>query len=69
LLRRGQQFANMSLSARMQIAELGHSFIQEGNTVLVHGASRVVTTLILRAAKSLHFNIIITEGRVGDEQK
>lgn len=66
LLRRGQRFANMSRSARVQIAEAGHSFIQEGYTILVHGLSRVVTALILKAAESKHFNVIITEGRPGE---
>jgi len=53
----------MSMSARAQIAEFGHSFIQDGCTVLVHGISRVVTTLLLRAAQSRQFNLIVTEGR------
>jgi translation initiation factor eIF-2B subunit alpha len=63
LLRRGEKFANMSLLARTQIAEVGHSFIQDGNTVLIHGVSRVVTTVILKAAESRSFRLIVTEGR------
>lgn len=56
----------MSLSARTQIAEVGQSFIQDGCTVLIHGMSRVVTTLILKAAEAhKYFNIIVTEGRPG----
>ncbi len=66
LLRRGAQFADISLSARAHIAEIGHSFIQEGNTVLIHGISRVVTTLLLLAARNTHFNVIATEGRPGN---
>lgn len=68
VLRRGQRFATMSLSARNQIAEFGHSFIQEGCTVLVHGNSRVVSTLLLKAAEVTQFSVIITEGRPGDIQ-
>eukprot|EP00428_Durinskia_dybowskii_P066310 CAMPEP_0170383446 /NCGR_PEP_ID=MMETSP0117_2-20130122/15479_1 /TAXON_ID=400756 /ORGANISM="Durinskia baltica, Strain CSIRO CS-38" /LENGTH=336 /DNA_ID=CAMNT_0010639149 /DNA_START=144 /DNA_END=1154 /DNA_ORIENTATION=- len=63
LLRRGERFADMSLNARVKIAELGHSFIQDDCTLLVHGVSRVVTGLILKAAESKHFNLIITESR------
>lgn len=63
LLRRAEKFANMSRCARSQIAEFGHSFIQDGCTVLVHGISRVVNTLLIKAAQSIQFNLIITEGR------
>mmetsp|Transcript_35873 Transcript_35873/g.33973 ORF Transcript_35873/g.33973 Transcript_35873/m.33973 type:complete len:346 (-) Transcript_35873:87-1124(-) len=63
LLRRGQMFANMSQSSRLHIAEIGHSFVQDGSTVLVHGNSRVVAALLLKAAESKQFNVMITEGR------
>lgn len=63
LLNRGQAFTGMSLSARSHIAEIGHSFVQDNCTVLIHGYSRVVTALLLEAAKSKQFNIIVTEGR------
>jgi translation initiation factor eIF-2B subunit alpha len=53
----------MSLHARSKIAEMGHSFIQDDCTLLVHGLSRVVTGLILKAAESKHFNLIVTEAR------
>jgi hypothetical protein len=54
----------MSLSARNHIAEVGHSFIQDGHTVLIHGLSRVATALILKAAEmNTYFNLVITEGR------
>lgn len=62
-MRRGEQFAGMSLSSRAMIAELGHSFIQDNCTVLIHGASRVVNALVMKAAESKHFNIIVTESR------
>ncbi len=64
ILRRGERFAGMSLAARAHIAEVGHSFIQEGNTVLIHGLSRVATEIILKAAEmNTSFNLIVTEGR------
>lgn len=63
LLRRGKNLAGMSLSARAKIADWGHSFIADESTVLVHGSSRVVTSLILRAAQTKAFNIIMTEGK------
>jgi translation initiation factor eIF-2B subunit alpha len=54
----------MSLLARQHIAEVGHSFIQDSNTVLIHGLSRVATALVLRAVEAnTYFNLIITEGR------
>jgi translation initiation factor eIF-2B subunit alpha len=66
LLRRGQMFAGMSLSSRVHIAEIGHSFVQDGYTVLVHGSSRVVTALLLKAAETKQFNVMMTEGRPND---
>lgn len=53
----------MSMSARLQIAEIGQSFIQDDSTVLIHGNSRVVSALILKAAESKQFNVIVTEGK------
>jgi len=63
LLRRGENFADMSMNARTRIADMGHSFIKDDCTVLVHGSSRVATQLIIRAAQSKAFNIIVTEGK------
>eukprot|EP01038_Epipyxis_sp_PR26KG_P005617 gene5617-7759_t len=63
LLRRGERFAGMSMSSRARIAQLGHSFIQDDCTVLIHGHSRVVQAVILKAAESKQFNLIVTEGR------
>jgi len=63
LLRRGEKFAKLSMSSRTTIAEIGHSFVQDSCTVLIHGHSRVVTALILKAAQSKQFNILVTEGR------
>ena len=63
LLSRGEKFAGVSHSSRHKIAELGHSFVQDNCTVLIHGNSRVVTALMLQASKSKQFNIVVTEGR------
>jgi len=63
VLERGERFAGISLAARDRIAELGQEFIQDGQTVLVHGFSRVVSALLIKAAARKNFNIIILEGR------
>ena len=63
LVRRGEKFAGISLKSRCHIADIGHSFIQDDCTVLVHGNSRVVAALVLKAALSKTFNVILTEGR------
>jgi translation initiation factor eIF-2B subunit alpha len=58
----------MSLSSRVQIAEIGHSFVQDGSTVLVHGTSRVVAGLLLKAAETKQFNVMVTEGRPNNSE-
>ena len=57
----------MSMHARSYIADTGHSFIGEESTVLIHGNSRVTKALVLKAAKSKQFNVIVTEGRPGGD--
>ena len=52
LLKRGKRFAGMSFSSRTYIADVGHSFVQDSCTVLIHGNSRVVLALLLKAAES-----------------
>eukprot|EP01041_Mallomonas_annulata_P010935 gene10935-22829_t len=63
LLGRGEKFTGMSMSSRSHIANIGHSFVRDGCTVLTFGCSRVVTALLLKAAESKQFNIVIPEGR------
>lgn len=63
VLERGERFAGISLAARDRIAELGQEFIQDDQTILVHGFSRVVAALLVKAAAYKHFQIIILEGR------
>jgi translation initiation factor eIF-2B subunit alpha len=63
VVERGQRFAGISLAARDRIAHIGADFIQEGQTVLTHGWSRVVASIVLKAAETKHFDIIFLEGR------
>ncbi|EQC42726.1 hypothetical protein SDRG_00450 [Saprolegnia diclina VS20] len=63
LIDRGKLFAETSLLSRKRIADLGHNFVRDGMQVLTHGASRVVTGLLLQAAKTKHFSVLVTEGR------
>lgn len=63
VLERGERFAGVSLAARDRIAQVAADFIQEGMTVLTHGWSRVVASVLLEAAETKHFDIIILEGR------
>lgn len=63
VLDRGERFAGISLAARDRIAQVAASFIREGMTVLTHGWSRVVSSVLLEAAKTKHFDIIVLEGR------
>jgi len=63
VLERGERFAGISLASRDRIAEVGQAFVQDGHTVLTHGWSRVVSSLLLKAAAHKHFSIIVLEGR------
>jgi translation initiation factor eIF-2B subunit alpha len=60
---RGQRFSNISIAAKERIASTGTAFIQPGATVMTHGWSSVVSSLLIQAAKDTHFEIIILEGR------
>jgi translation initiation factor eIF-2B subunit alpha len=63
VLERGERFAGVSVAARDRIAHVAADFIQEGMTVLTHGWSRTVASVLLEATKTKHFDIIILEGR------
>jgi translation initiation factor eIF-2B subunit alpha len=63
VLDRGERFAGVSVAARDRIAHVAADFIQEGMTVLTHGWSRTVASVLLEATKTKHFDIIILEGR------
>jgi translation initiation factor 2B subunit (eIF-2B alpha/beta/delta family) len=60
---RAESFANMSMKSRSIIANIGNSFIQNDCTILVYGNSRVVNGLLLKAAETKYFHVIIPEGR------
>ncbi len=64
VISRGQRFSDISIAARDRIATAGRAFIRPGSTVLTHGWSSVVSSLLIHAAEQgTHFEIIILEGR------
>jgi translation initiation factor eIF-2B subunit alpha len=63
ILERGRRFSNISLAARDNIAKAGQAFIRPNQTVLTHGWSRAVSSLLLKAAEQTDFEIVILEGR------
>jgi len=63
VLERGERFAGISLAARDRIARVGSDFVQDGHTILVHGWSRVVASLLTQASLTKHIRIICLEGR------
>ena len=65
VLERGERFAEFSLAARDRISSVGGPFIREGSVVLTHGRSRVVESLLLRAAlvERKRFRVMVLEGR------
>ena len=42
---------------------MGERFIRDGSTILTHGQSRCVIELLISAAKTKTFTVLITEGR------
>jgi len=62
LVERGEVFAQTSIEARTQIAQLGvHMLPLDVAVVLTHGYSRVVVALFLAAAKTRHFSVMVAE--------
>ena len=62
LVERGEMFAQTSIEARTQIAQLGvHMLPLDGAVVLTHGYSRVLVALFLAAAKTRHFSVMVAE--------
>ncbi|OTB00077.1 hypothetical protein M426DRAFT_324582 [Hypoxylon sp. CI-4A] len=53
LMRNGRLFASRAKQAREQIASIGREYVRDGCTILTHGGSRVVGTLLGRAAESV----------------
>eukprot|EP01025_Chloroclados_australasicus_P053144 TRINITY_DN6228_c0_g2_i1.p1 TRINITY_DN6228_c0_g2~~TRINITY_DN6228_c0_g2_i1.p1 ORF type:complete len:352 (-),score=46.14 TRINITY_DN6228_c0_g2_i1:559-1578(-) len=64
LIQRGEHFTELSSQARSTAAELGARFIHNNSVVLLHGFSRVVSTLLQKAVnQGKTFKVIVTEGR------
>lgn len=61
---KARAFCERSSQCRERICALALEFIQDGSTVLMHSYSRVVMTLLLRAAASnKRFTVLVTESR------
>ena len=69
ILRRGEERIRSALNSRSQIADIGHSFIRDDATVLVHGQSRVVESLLLKASEQKQIHIYVTEGKSHHEDR
>lgn len=65
LIQRGEYFRALTDTCRERIALLGEPFIQHGCTVLTHGGSRVVYSILERAAKlaQKQYRVVVIEGR------
>ncbi|KCV73128.1 hypothetical protein H696_00676 [Fonticula alba] len=60
----GRRFAERALRARAQIVTNAVQFIQDGQTVLAIGFSRMVLDVLLGAAKNgVRFDVLVTESR------
>ena len=63
MVKRADNFVKLYISSRDKIANVGSQFVRDGSIVLVHGYSRVVLTLLINAAKTCNFTVLVTEGR------
>jgi translation initiation factor eIF-2B subunit alpha len=63
IVERAEKFVKLYISSRDKIASVGSQFVRDGSTVLVHGYSRVVLSLLINAAKTCNFTVLVTEGR------
>jgi len=65
LIQRGEHFRAMTDTCRERIAVFGEPFILQGSNILTHGGSRVVFSIIERAArmKRKQFRVVVVEGR------
>jgi translation initiation factor eIF-2B subunit alpha len=53
--------------SRNKIGQLADSFIRDGSTILTHGFSRVVISVLLRAfSQGKRFTVVVTEARPDD---
>lgn len=67
ILERGEMLARTTLEARSKIARVGAPFIEAGGVVLTQGHSRVVVALLLEAARTRHFSVIVAESHPDGE--
>ncbi|KAJ3636315.1 hypothetical protein Zmor_008809 [Zophobas morio] len=63
IIERGKTFVENVKSSRQKAVQVGERFITDGATILTHGYSRTVKTLLLKAAQKKKFKVIVTEGR------
>mmetsp|Transcript_19241 Transcript_19241/g.31594 ORF Transcript_19241/g.31594 Transcript_19241/m.31594 type:complete len:312 (+) Transcript_19241:125-1060(+) len=64
LVKRGELLSRRLASSRERVASFGKKFVGSGNTVLVHGTSRNVVSILKAASEEgRHFDVIVTEGR------
>ncbi|KAK9470065.1 uncharacterized protein V1510DRAFT_424098 [Dipodascopsis tothii] len=64
----GRLFVERAKASRFKIAENGLAFIQDDDTILIHSYSRVVTELLLLAArKHIRFRVLVTESRPANQ--
>ncbi|EFA84203.1 translation initiation factor eIF-2B alpha subunit [Heterostelium album PN500] len=64
LIKRGEQLSDKSSKSRTKISHLSNRFIRDDITILVHGYSRVVLSVLLYASsQGKRFNVIVTESR------
>ena len=70
LIERGETLARATLEARTKIARAGADFVEAGGQVLTLGYSRAVVALLLAAAKTKHFSVVVAESHPeGDGHK
>mmetsp|Transcript_16185 Transcript_16185/g.32819 ORF Transcript_16185/g.32819 Transcript_16185/m.32819 type:complete len:267 (-) Transcript_16185:363-1163(-) len=63
----GEEFAGRTQACRNRIAQMASRFVRDGSTVLTHGFSRVVCGVLIAAAKTASFRVIVTETRPGGD--
>jgi translation initiation factor eIF-2B subunit alpha len=71
LIQRGAQYADLSAKSRQTISEFGKGFIRDNATILTHGLSRVVQALLLKAAETARFKVLLAcahDGKQGYKQ-
>mmetsp|Transcript_47377 Transcript_47377/g.111528 ORF Transcript_47377/g.111528 Transcript_47377/m.111528 type:complete len:312 (-) Transcript_47377:47-982(-) len=68
LIDRGERFAEQSQQCRLTISSLGSHFIHDEEVILTHGASNVVVSLLLHAARTgRRFRVLVTEAQPGSD--